>query len=123
MYWQTMLKDRPFFSEEHVIFLKSAQREKGISGIWGLPKHIQLRKTDIRYAIYIEYYQLVYPVGINIFPSACSLCPPYWLFPIGHVLFLGPVSSKRFECGVRISTFCLHWKPRLPPQGNRQGNI
>ena len=63
-------------SKEHVETLKNDPRQRYISGVWGY-QHIY--KTDIytiRCGIYKYYYELVYPIGIHIFPI------PYWLFPI-----------------------------------------
>ena len=55
----------------------------------------QKYKIDIcntKYVFYTEDYGFVYPIGINIFPTAYCLLPigysllamAYWLFPIGY---------------------------------------
>ena len=56
-------------------------------------------KNDIdtnRYTIYIELYELVYPIAFVIFPSG------YSLFPIGYSLFaISPM-------GLRPMAYALH---------------
>ena len=48
-------------------------------------------KIDISilsFRIFIEYYSLVYPIGIIIFPIGYSIFPiGYSLFPVGYSLF------------------------------------
>ena len=50
----------------------------------GVTKLYEIEIYNVKYAIYSESYQLVDPIGIDIFPIG------YSLFPTGYALSAGP---------------------------------
>ena len=109
--WQ---ENKPFRKKACRKF-ETCSEDKCINGIW-VTNTYTIHINNIKHAIYTYYYQLVYPMDINIFPIGCIPCWLYRPQPRGNS---GGSRAQQGQQGQQSSTSSTastqawHSKPHL----------
>ena len=76
----------------------------------GIAKTYNIDICNIKHIVYRYFYELVHPIGINIFLVGYSLlASPYWLVPIGYSLLAIPC------CVIQVCSLQAHLATQHSP--------